>query len=74
MTMTSPEIKATLALRSITMSALAKQEGVSVQTVSMVVSGLRRSPRVEKAIAKLAGKPMHKVFPPSVDRRRTRAA
>lgn len=64
MALTTRERKAGLVLKGITVRSIARDLGVSEGHVSQVLSGLRRSPRVEQAVAEAIGKPVERVFPP----------
>lgn len=46
------------------MQAIANDLGLSVQHVSEVIAGRRRSARVEEAVARAIGKRVEDVFPP----------
>lgn len=65
MALTYRERKAALVLEGVSISEIGRQLGVSQQHVSQVLSGRRRSPRVEDAIATAIGKPIEEVFPPA---------
>ena len=62
MPLTALERKAQMVLKEVQQSDLAAQLGVTPSHVSMVVSGERRSPRVEQAIADAIGLPVAEVF------------
>jgi hypothetical protein len=63
MAMTALERKVALILAGVKMKEIARQLGVSGVHVSLVVRGLRHSPRVQRAVADAIGKPVHEVFP-----------
>jgi transcriptional regulator with XRE-family HTH domain len=54
--------KVGLLRRGVTMSEIARELEVSPHHVSRVVSGERRSPAVEQAVAKALGLPVARVF------------
>lgn len=56
--------KAELVRRGVTMTAIADQLDVTPQHVSQVISGERRSVRVEEAVADALGMPVEDVFEP----------
>ena len=60
--MTAREIRAILALKGISQSQIANQLGVSDAMISQVIDGKRSSQRVQHAIARAIGKPVHQVF------------
>ena len=62
MALTRRERKAALVLKGVSLSDIARELGVSQQHVSMVVAGIRRSPRVEEAVAAAIGRPIRQVF------------
>ena len=63
--MLSPrERKAELVRRGIKLVTIAKREGVAPSSVSLVLTDVRRSEKIEKAIARAIGKPVDEVFPP----------
>ena len=64
MPMSGTERKAALVNAEVTMSAIAKELGVTPSHISQVVLGKKRSPRVERRIAKAIGKPIGDVFEP----------
>lgn len=70
MPMTPRERKAALVLRGIVMSDIARALDVAAAHVSLVVSGDRRSPRVEQAVADAIGLPIEDLFPPPEPKRR----
>ena len=57
------EIKAAMALAQITVSAIARTEGVTPSIVSQVISGKAKSPRIRAAIALAINRPVDEVFP-----------
>lgn len=63
MPLTPQDRKAELVRRGLTMSDVARQLDLSLNHVSKVIAGERRSPRVEQAIAELIQRPVHRVFP-----------
>lgn len=63
MPLTPQDRKAELVRRGLTMSDVARSLGLSLNHVSKVIAGERRSPRVERAIAKRIGQPVESVFP-----------
>lgn len=65
MPMTPMDRKVELMRREKKLTDIAKQLEVSVNHVSQVVAGKRRSPRVEEAVAQVLGKPVTQVFEPS---------
>ena len=56
-------IKAALKAKYIRQAAIARQVGHSPAFVNDVITGKRRSPAIELAIANALGKPLKKVFP-----------
>jgi transcriptional regulator with XRE-family HTH domain len=58
-----PDRKALLRKRRGAISQIAAREGVTKGHVSRVAAGERRSPEIEKAIAKVLGLPVATVFP-----------
>ena len=64
MAMSGLERKAALVLKKRKMAQLARELGVTQGHVGQVVSGERRSPMVEAAVAKALGRPHCEVFPP----------
>jgi transcriptional regulator with XRE-family HTH domain len=65
MPLSSLERKAQMVLKQVQQIALAEQLGVTQSHISQVLSGDRRSPRVEQAIADAFGMPVEEVFPPA---------
>lgn len=63
MPMTPVEIKVELLRKGVTLAAIARDLDVTGAHVSQVVSGKRRSPSVEQAVAKAIDRPVTKVFP-----------
>ena len=59
--MTPYEIKKELGYGALT--KVARRLKVTLPHVSQVVSGKRRSPRVERVVARRIGKPVDQVFP-----------
>lgn len=64
MAMTPAERKSQLVLKGKSMTSLAEDIGVSISMVSRVVSGEKRSQRVERYVARILGKPVRHVFEP----------
>ena len=64
MPMTKEQRKIALADSGRTMTSIAEELEVTLPHVSLVVSGERRSPRVEEAVAKAIGRPVEEVFDP----------
>lgn len=64
--MSPREIRAELMLRGIKQQEIADSLGVSASHVSHVIDGKRTSERVQRAIAKAIGRPVHQVFPGEV--------
>jgi transcriptional regulator with XRE-family HTH domain len=62
--MTPKEIKIALIERDVTMQSIADRMEVDGSHVSQIISGKRRSVRVEKAIANAIGRPVAEVFAP----------
>lgn len=62
MPMTPSDRKAELVRRRRTITEIAASLGVSIAHVSMVVSGQRRSARIEQAVADAVEKPVAEVF------------
>lgn len=62
MPLTIPQRKAALVLHGISTTDVANDLGVTRQHVWQVLTGKRRSPRVEHAIAQKIGKPVERVF------------
>jgi hypothetical protein len=62
MPMTPIEIKVELLRREVTLASIARELNVTDGHVSQVVSGKRRSPVVEAAVAKAIGRPVGDVF------------
>jgi len=56
--------KAELVRRGVTMTEIARELDVVPQHVSQVISGERRSSRVEQAVADRLGLPVEQVFEP----------
>lgn len=63
MPLTPQDRKAELVRKGLSMSDVARQLDLSLNHVSKVIAGERRSPRVEQAVAELIGMPVTKVFP-----------
>ena len=61
--MNSRQIKAALILKGITQTSIAKELGVPVSLVCMVISGAEKTPRVRQAIAAAIGKPVRTIWP-----------
>ncbi|MBE3574570.1 MAG: helix-turn-helix domain-containing protein [Firmicutes bacterium] len=61
--MTPREIRAQLMLRGIRQQRIAEQLGVRAAAVSQVIDRKARSARIEAAIARAIGRPVHEVFP-----------
>lgn len=57
------EIRAQLILRGIRQQDIADQLGVRASSVSQVIDRKARSARIERAIARAIGRPVHEVFP-----------
>lgn len=57
------DIKAAIALAGTSQSAIARHLGVSVNSVSRVVTGAMRSARIEAELEKVTGKPLHPAKP-----------
>ena len=51
-------------LRKITVTSIAETVGAKRSNVSMVISGVRPTPRIRAAIAEAIGRPVDEVFPP----------
>lgn len=64
MALTVPDRKAEIARRGVNLSEIARQLDVWPQHVSQVVSGERRSKRVEQAVADALSMPVDDVFEP----------
>ncbi|OUN00482.1 MAG: hypothetical protein BAA04_08260 [Firmicutes bacterium ZCTH02-B6] len=64
--MTPREIRAALILRGVKQRDVAQELGVSEAIVSQVISRKRTSERIERAIARAIGRPVHEVFPKEV--------
>lgn len=64
--MSPREIRAELVLRGIKQREIADALGVSETVVSLVIDRKRRSQRVQRAIARAIGRPVHEVFPKEV--------
>lgn len=62
MPLTARDRKAELVRRGITMASIARGLGVTLSHVQAVVSGKRRAPRVENAVAEAIGMPVEEVF------------
>lgn len=62
MTMAPRDRKAELVRRGVTMASIARELGVTASHVQAVVAGIRRSPRVEQAVADALGLPQDSVF------------
>lgn len=62
MALSIPQRKAALVEREVKISEIASDLEVSRQHVWQVLTGRRRSPRVEKAIARAMGKRVEDVF------------
>lgn len=75
MPLTPVDRKIALIRKGVRMSEIAKRldPPVSVNHVSKVVAGDRRSPRIEEAIADAIGLPLRRVFPPPPPPRRSAA-
>lgn len=65
MPLTAVERKAQMVLREIRQVDLAAELGVTQGTISLVVSGERRSAAIEQAIAQKLGMPVEVVFGPA---------
>jgi lambda repressor-like predicted transcriptional regulator len=61
--MTALQRKAALVLKQKKMAVIATETGTSRSHVCQVVSGIRRSARIERAVADAIGKPVQRVFP-----------
>ena len=59
----TPDRKSLLQQRRMTISAIADAHGVTKGHVSRVVAGQRRSPRLERAIARALRMPLREAFP-----------
>lgn len=64
MPLTPRERKAALVLKGVTYAAIARELEITGTQVGSVVAGIRRSSRVEQAVADAIGKPVRAVFPP----------
>lgn len=62
--MSPREIKAAMVLAGVSLTRIARELGVSKGFVSQVVSGHRRTLRVQKAISASIGRFVEEVFPP----------
>ncbi|MDR0996098.1 MAG: helix-turn-helix domain-containing protein [Zoogloeaceae bacterium] len=67
------EIKAAMRIHGMTQTALAESLGVNRATVTQVINGISKSERIQKAIAKLIGKPVKEIWPGQVRLRRSKA-
>ena len=63
MTSRRPDRKALLRARGVQLKDFAAELGVSKSHVTRVVAGERRSPRLERAIAKRLRMPLREAFP-----------
>lgn len=59
------EIKAELMLRNVRQVDIAKRLNLKQNTVSEIISGRKKSARVQKEIARIISKPVNEVFPKS---------
>jgi Predicted transcriptional regulator len=59
------EIKAALILKGVSQTSIAMELGVAKSLVSMVIHGTEKNAKVRKAIAKIIGQPVKKVWPES---------
>lgn len=71
--MSPADRKAELVRNGQKMVRIARELGVSVSHVSLVVSGFRRNRRVEQAVADAIGKPLDGVFPPMPEKQQAAA-
>lgn len=58
--------RAELIRRGVQVKTIAAELGIKAPSVSQVISGRRRTPRIQQAIAKAIGKPVEEVFPEPV--------
>jgi len=63
-------VKYQLNLRGLSMADIGRQVGVNRSMVSQVISGGKRSPKVERALARVVGIPARDLFPPRASRAR----
>ncbi len=56
--------------QGVTLAEIGRRVGVGRSMVSQVVGGGKRSPRVERALARLVGIPPRDLFPPRASRTR----
>lgn len=63
MPMSPADRKAELVRHGRKITAIARELGVSISHVSLVVSGHRRSPLIERAVADAISRPVDQVFP-----------
>lgn len=63
MTLTPNERKAELVRLGLTQAGIARDHGVKRAHLHLVLMGVRRSERIEQAIADAIGRPVDEVFP-----------
>ena len=63
--MTSKEIKILMELLDVTQTQVARKLKVTVPAINSVIKGLRRNPRIRKAIADAVGRSVEQVWPPN---------
>lgn len=61
--MSGRRIKALILLQGTTITAIAREAGVSREWVSNIINGHKRSPRIQKAIARALGKKVEDLWP-----------
>ena len=57
------QIKGAMRARGVSLTALAEELGVSVSTISQVVSGRSSSARIQSRIAQITGAPVGELWP-----------
>ncbi|HBF39979.1 MAG TPA: transcriptional regulator [Firmicutes bacterium] len=57
------EIKAAIILKGVSQTSIAKELGIAKSLVSMVIHGTEKNAKVRKAIAKIMGQPVKKIWP-----------
>lgn len=57
------QIKGAMRARGVSLSALAEELGVSVSTISQVVSGRSTSARIRSRVAQITGVPVGELWP-----------
>ena len=65
--MTAKEIKVLMILLGVTQTSIAKKVRVTLPAVHAVINGLRKNPKIRRAIADAIGRPVEHIWPPDLN-------